>query len=218
MIATLIYETAALASFGAFFSLRGAYSDSGMVLFGSEKSMLECFLLMILLTLFSSLAVSLTSLAVSAFCKKTFAAAGANLVMLLIPLVFGHFYYVTPNVNLAGVVSSLPINIPLADYGLSTYREIIINDAIVGSVQCFAPVYSRVRRPDCGVRSVDKIWLEAPQNRKINGLHAARRGVRILQKHKKGKAFKPSPLLYIFFTLCLLSRKQPLSYAQQPLR
>lgn len=139
VIVTLIYETAALVSFGAFFSLSGADSDSGVVLFGGVASMLECFLLMILFTLASSLAISFTSLAVSSFCGKTFAAAGANLVILLFAVIFGHFYIIA-NDNISGIMSSLPIHIPLVDFGISQYREITANGAILGAYDILLPL------------------------------------------------------------------------------
>lgn len=148
VITALLFNITVLLAFNAFFCLSGADADSASVLFGRVQSFGECFGIMVLFSVLSAAAFSLTALAVSAFCGKTLSASGANLIILLLALIFGCMYnFLSSNLN--GFVDSLPINIPMTDYGISEYREYTNGNVIMGAYNILAPF-----APMCAVLSI----------------------------------------------------------------
>ncbi len=138
VITALLFNTIILLAFNAVFGLSGAGADSASVLFGRVQSYGECFGIMVLFSVLSSAAFSLTALAVSAFCSKTLSASGANLIILMLALIFGCLYnFLSSNLN--GFVDSLPVNIPMIDYGISEYREYTYGNAIIDAYNILAP-------------------------------------------------------------------------------
>lgn len=138
VLASLFFDIFALVCFSIFFSPDGAFSDSSAVIFGNVANMAECFLLMVLFTLAADIAIALTSLAASVFCSKMLTASGISLLMILIPLIFGFFSHFN-SYNINGILDSLPVNIPLVDFGISAYSIYTKGNVVMGAYNILAP-------------------------------------------------------------------------------
>lgn len=146
-ITALLFHFTALLAFHAAFTLSGTGADSASVLFKRVQSFGDCWLVMVLFSVLSAAAFSLTALAVSALCKKSLSASGTNLIILLLALTFGYLHnFVSSNLN--GLVDSLPVNMPLIDYGISSYYEYTKGNIIMGAYNILAPF-----APMCAVLS-----------------------------------------------------------------
>ena len=93
--------------------------------------------MMIMLTV-SAAASALAALGISNLCRKNINACGINIMILLLALIFGHFFnFISDNMN--GFTQSLPVNIPLIDYGIAEYREYTRGSVIFGAYNTLAP-------------------------------------------------------------------------------
>jgi len=148
VITAMLFNITMLLAFTAFFGLSGAGADSASVLCGRVQSYGECFGIMVLFSVLSAAAFSLTALAVSALCSKSLSASGGNLIILMLAVIFGCLYnFLSSNLN--GFVDSLPANIPMIDYGISEYREYTRGNAIIGAYNIIAPF-----APMCAILSI----------------------------------------------------------------
>lgn len=138
VILSLMYSIALLISFSAFFTLSGAGASSAMVLFGRVLTFAQCFVIMIIMLIVSAAASALAALGISCLCRKNINACGINIMILLLALLFGHFYnFISDNMN--GFTDSLPVNIPMIDYGIAEYREYTKGNIILGAYNILAP-------------------------------------------------------------------------------
>lgn len=138
VILSMMYGIALLISFSAFFTLSGSKADSAMVLFGRVLTFNQCFIIMMIMLTVSAAASALAALGISCLCRKNINACGINIMILLLALIFGHFFnFISDNMN--GFTQSLPVNIPLIDYGIAEYREYTRDSVILGAYNILAP-------------------------------------------------------------------------------
>lgn len=138
VILSMMYGIALLISFSAFFTLSGANASSAMVLFGRVLTFNQCFVMMMIMLTVSAAASALAALGISNLCRKNINACGINIMILLLALIFGHFFnFISDNMN--GFTHSLPVNIALIDYGIAEYREFTRGSVILGAYNILAP-------------------------------------------------------------------------------
>lgn len=138
IILSMMYGIALLISFSAFFTLSGAGASSAMVLFGRVLTFNQCFVIMMIMLTVSAAASALAALGISNLCRKNINACGINIMILLLALIFGHFFnFISDNMN--GFTHSLPVNIALIDYGIAEYREYTRGSDILGAYNILAP-------------------------------------------------------------------------------
>lgn len=161
VILSLMYGIALLISFSMFFRLSGAGASTAMVLFGRVLTFNQCFGVMMIMLISSAAASALAALCISGLCRKNITACCINIMILLLALLFGHgFNFISDNMN--GFTHSLPVNIPLIDYGIAEYREYTSGNIILGAYNILAPFI-----PMCIITAalslpvILKSWLKA---------------------------------------------------------
>lgn len=120
VILTLYYFAVMLICYGCLFSLDGANCTSQIFINGRSFTYGECFIIMLLCTLFCIASITVTALAVSAFCTKTLPAVLLAFLITLLPFLIGFAFYI-PNDALRELLDTLPAQALLYDFGYSHY-------------------------------------------------------------------------------------------------